>query len=364
MEARVQATSRRILQQLGIAFGAWTVIAVFSYVRFPLQALAAGRAPPPLRGALHTLVACWIWALFTPAILWLAQRYPLDRRTWARNGLVHLAAAVASVLVGAPLAYAITHLLDVPGHLPNLAAQMLAESFIDVFSYAGLVALGHALAYYRLSTGQRIRASQLEARLLAARVEALEARMHPHFLFNALNTVSSLIRTGDPRAAVRAVARLGDLMRSLLLDDGQEIPLSQELDFVGRYLELEQARFGERLSSRIEADPAAMSALVPRLVLQPLVENALRHAIEPSPDPGRVEVRAARSGEMLELEVRDTGARGSSSTPSTRIGLANTRARLAQLYGDRHELALTTDERGTVAKVVIPFRAQPRGLSQ
>src|SRR5258705_252038 len=105
----------------------------------------------------------------------------------------------------------------------------------------------------------------------------LDARMHPHFLFNALNTISSLVRTGDSKAAVRAVARLGDLLRSLLLDDGQEIPLAQELDFVGRYLELERARFGDRLSARIDADPAVMDALVPRLVLQPLVENALRH---------------------------------------------------------------------------------------
>src|SRR5207248_4351399 len=117
----------------------------------------------------------------------------------------------------------------------------------------------------------------------------------------------------------------------------------QELDFVGRYLELEHARFGERLSATIEADPTVTGAFVPRLVLQPLVENALRHGIEPFPDAGRIEVRASRAGEMLSLEVRDTGAgAGSSRRPSTRIGLANTRARLLQLYGHQHELALTT----------------------
>jgi LytS/YehU family sensor histidine kinase len=243
----------------------------------------------------------------------------------------------------------------------NLTGQLIGESFIDVFSYAGLAALGHALTYYRLTMDERLRRSELEARLLNARIEALEARMHPHFLFNALNTVSSLVRTGETKAAVRAVARLGDLLRSLLLDDGQEVPLAQELDFVGRYLELEQARFGERLSSRIDADPSVMNALVPRLVLQPLVENALRHGIEPSTQPGRVEVRAARSGAMLELEVRDTGAGGGSATPSMRLGLANTRARLAQLYGDDHELALTTGDGGTVARVVIPFHQEPRG---
>src|SRR5205085_8718392 len=128
------------------------------------------------------------------------------------------------------------------------------------------------------------------------RMEALEARMHPHFLFNALNTVSSLVRTGDARAAVRAVARIGDLLRNLLLDEGQEIPLAQELDLVGRYLELEQARFGERLSATIEADPGVTGAFVPRLVLPPLVENGLRHGTGPLPRPGRLEVRASRNG--------------------------------------------------------------------
>jgi two-component system, LytTR family, sensor kinase len=358
----MQGSSRRLWQQLGIAFAAWTLVAIVAYVTVPLQALAASRAMPPLRASLNALVGSWVWVPFTPAILWLAERYPLDRRTWKRNGLLHLAAAVSTIVIGAPPAYLIVTLLDVPSRPPTLLAQAIGETFIDLVAYAALLALGHAMTYYRLSAEERVRRSELEARLLGARMEALEARMHPHFLFNALNTVSSLVRTGDSKAAVRAVARLGDLLRSLLLDDGQEVPLAQELDFVGRYLELEQARFGDRLSARIEADPTVLDALVPRLVLQPLVENALRHGIEPSADPGRVEVRAARIGEMLELEVRNTGSRGGSPTPSTRIGLANTRARLAQLYGDRQQLALTTDARGTVARVLIPFRAPGREL--
>jgi two-component system, LytTR family, sensor kinase len=357
MEAAVPAQSRSIPRQLGLSFVAWTVVAVLAYARIPLHALATGRTPPPFRTALEGFVSCWIWALFTPAILWLAQRYPLDRRSWPKNGAIHFGAALATVLIGAPPTYAISHWLGVPRIAPNLAAQFAGELFIDVFSYAALVALGHAFAYSRLSAAERLRRIGLEARLLAARVEALEARMHPHFLFNALNTISSLVRTGDSKAAVRAVARLGDLLRTLLLDDGQEVPLAQELDFVNRYLELEQARFGERLSAHVEADPAAMNALVPRLVLQPLVENAVRHGIEPSPYPGRVEVRVARRGETVELEVRNTGSNGGTSPPSTRLGLANTRARLEQLYGDRQQLALITDSSGTVARVVIPFRA-------
>jgi two-component system, LytTR family, sensor kinase len=355
MEKTVPVSSRNLPRQLALSFVSWTVIAILGYTRVPLHALAVGRTPPPLTAAIEPFVSCWIWALLTPAILWLAERHRFDRRTWPKSAAVHVGAAAASVFLSAPPTYAITRWLHAPG-APNVTAQLAGESFIDVFSYAALVALGHALAYSRLSAAERLRRSELEARLLATRMEALEARMHPHFLFNALNTISSLVRTGDTRVAVRAVARLGDLLRALLLDDGQEIPMAQELDFVGRYLELEQARFGERLSSTIEADPDAMTALVPRLVLQPLVENAVRHGIEPSPQPGRVEVRAARRGDMLELEVRDTGARGGPSAPSMRIGLSNTRARLEQLYGEHQELALTTTSQGTVARVVIPFR--------
>ncbi len=351
--------TRMIRKQLAVALVAWTGVALLSYARLPLQALASGRPLPPLIHAVHSLVSCWMWALITPAILALASRFPLERGKRARHAAVHGAAALASVVVSEPPTYLLMKLLG--GTVaPNLGAAMLGESFIDVFSYAAIVAVGHAITYHRISTEEQLRRSELEARLLAARMEALEARMHPHFFFNALNTISSLVRTGDTRAAVRAVARLGDLMRNLLLDEGQEIPLAQELDFVGRYLELEQARFGERLSSRIDADPAVMDALVPRLVLQPLVENALRHGIEPSPDPGRVEVRAARSGEMLTLEVRDSGSGAAQSSSSTRIGLANTRARLAQLYGERQQLALSKGADGTVARVVIPFRAQAR----
>ncbi|HET9754701.1 MAG TPA: histidine kinase, partial [Myxococcales bacterium] len=272
----------RIARQLGVAFCAWTALALLFYARFPLQALATGHR---VSIAIEPLISCWMWALITPAILALAERFPLERGKRGVNAAVHAAAALGSVVVSAPPTYALAKLFG--GRVaPGLGTAMIAESFIDVFSYAAVVAVGHALAYHRISAREQLRRSELEARLLSARMEALEARMHPHFLFNALNTISSLIRTGDPKAAVRAVARLGDLMRSLLLDDGQEIPLAQEMDFVGRYLELEQARFGDKLSLRIDVDPAALEAMVPRLVLQPLVENALRHGIEPCRDPG------------------------------------------------------------------------------
>jgi len=346
--------SRRLLVQLTIALGAWTLVGLLFWARVPLTAWMERGASVSARGLWPVMASCWLWALFTPPILWLAERFPLDRTSWHRHVPVHVAGALASVAIGAPILHLIALVLGLR-HEQTLGAQLVSELFIDVYSYAALVALGHALTYYRQSTAQQLRASELEAKLLLARIEALQARLQPHFLFNTLNTVSSLIRTGESQAAVRAVARLGDLLRALLRDDGQEVPLAQELEFVGRYLELEQARFGDKLQTRIDATPETLQALVPRLVLQPLVENALRHGIEPSADPGRVLVTAVRAGERLELEVRDTGAGAVQGAPSARVGLAATRARLAQLYGEHQELALTSDQGGTVARVVIPF---------
>jgi two-component system LytT family sensor kinase len=360
LDERAGRPLRRKLVHLAQAFAAWTAIAVIYWARRPLYALSTGSAFPPWRDLVEPVLSCWVWAAFTPPMLWLAARFPLDRASWRRSAPVHLLAAVASVALSAAIAHGAFPLAGVRA-APSYLAEVAGEQFIDLFSYAAVAALGHALAYHRLSTEQRLRASGLEAKLLAARLEALEARLHPHFLFNALNTISSLVRTGEPQAAVRAVARLGDLFRALLREDGgQEVPLSQELDFVSRYLELERARFGDRLETRVEAEPEVLEALVPRLVLQPLVENALRHGIEPSARPGRVEVHAARSGGMLRLEVHDTGAGGARAAPSTRVGLTHTRARLTQLYGDCHELELVAEGGGTVARVCIPLHRAAR----
>ncbi len=347
---------KRFLVRLAVAFPAWTAVALLDGLHRPLYALTVGRALPSPSAFVESLVSCWLWALLTPAMLWMADSYPLDRRCWRRSLPLHLLGAAASVVLSAAGMYALAWV----GYerAPSLRAEAAAELFIDVYSYAAVVALGHALAYHRRLAAQRLRASQLEAQLLGARLEALEARLQPHFLFNALNTVSSLIRTGQPAAAVRAVARLGDLLRDLLRDDGQEVPLAQELDFVDRYLELERARFGDRLATSVLAGPEVLGAMVPRLVLQPLVENALRHGIEPSAAPGRLVVQAVRDGPMLRIEVRDSGAGSGAAAPSTGVGLAGTRARLAHLYGDRHELALVSRAGETVARLALPFRQE------
>jgi sensor histidine kinase YesM len=232
--------------------------------------------------------------------------------------------------------------------------------------YAGMVALQHMDALYRRYAERERATLQLETRLARAQLEALKIQLQPHFLFNTLNTISALLRR-DPEAADRVLTRLGDLLRLSLQHSGrQEVMLRQELEFVERYLEIQQTRFQDRLRVRLDADPEALDALVPTLVLQPLVENAVRHAIEPRAAAGRLEIRARRENGHLTLQVADDGPGiggggpiDGASIPVTGsgIGLANTRARLEQLYGAGHRFSLANAaEGGLVVTLELPYR--------
>jgi LytS/YehU family sensor histidine kinase len=189
-------------------------------------------------------------------------------------------------------------------------------------------------------------------------------QLHPHFLFNALNTVAMLIRNGEHQQAVEMTAGLGELLRQSLNDNTeQEVTLEHELEFIRRYLALEQLRFPDRLRVEIEAPAEALSAVVPNLILQPLLENAIRHGVAQSSSAGLVRIVARRANEWLELLVQDDGK----GLPNDRelaqgIGLGNTRKRLAQLYGERAELTLqNASPAGAVARLKIPYRQQSQG---
>jgi LytS/YehU family sensor histidine kinase len=204
----------------------------------------------------------------------------------------------------------------------------------------------------------------LGTELLEAKLQALRMQLNPHFLFNTLNTISALIHD-DPSMADRMVVRLGDLLRRTLEHrDAHEVPLRDELSFLRDYLAIEQARFGDRLTATIDVAPETESLYVPFLLLQPLVENAIRHGIEPREEPGHVTVTARRDGNQLELRVVDNGdglADAAGAPPSEGIGLANTRTRLAYLYEDEHSLELRNGSRGGLeVRVRIPCRTAAR----
>jgi LytS/YehU family sensor histidine kinase len=221
-----------------------------------------------------------------------------------------------------------------------------------------IVSVVQALTYYRRSQERERTAVELEARLAQARLQALRMQLHPHFLFNTLNAISTLVHK-DPKAADEMIGNLSELLRVALdTSDQEQVTLRQELDFLNRYLEIQQVRFGERLRVTRQIDAAALDAHVPALILQPLVENAIRHGIEPVAAPGSIAIVAQREGQMLHLTVRDSGAGAANAKEhQPGIGLTNTRARIQELYGTEARLLLNTaSEGGWSVNLEIPFR--------
>ena len=245
--------------------------------------------------------------------------------------------------------------------------QLASDSFsvfLNVFAYAALVGVAHAVHFYRESKEREGRAAVLEAQLTKARLSALQAQLHPHFLFNALNAISTLLRR-DMRAAQEALASFSDLLRMALSHSTQpEVLLREDVEFLRRYVEIQQTRLGDRLRYEEEIAPEALATFVPALLLQPLVENAIRHGIEASPDPGMVRVVARTEGDRLLIAVEDSGA-GLPTKEDQRdsglgLGLQNLRSRLESLYGAQHRLEM--DSRpggGVIIRVEIPLRRAP-----
>jgi hypothetical protein len=349
------------VRALGVAFLAWSVVGLLSLSQMWVEAMS--RFAPPLEWlrVARLLESVWAWAAYTPVILWLAERLPLDRDFWRWRLPVHCVLAVSFAAADAVLASLLAPVLG-PSPAPGLLAAFAHHVTLAVLSYFAVLGIGHALRYHRLYAEDRLRVSELERQLAQARLGALEAQLRPHFLFNALHAVASLVRAGDPKGAIRTIAALGEILRAALRDgEDQEIPLADELRLAERYLEIERARFEERLAVRVEVDARLGGALVPRFVLQPLLENAVRHGIEPRAAGGCITLRAARDGATLTIEVVDSGAdRGEPRAHGTGVGLANTRARLRYLYGTAGRLDLEAAAGGaTVARIVLPYRPAP-----
>src|SRR5512138_535923 len=345
---------------LAAAFLAWSVVGLLSLSQLWLQARADGPRLEWPRVA-RVLEDVWAWAAYTPAILWLAERLPLEAGRWRRRLPVHAAIALGFAFLDAVLAVLLARALG-PSPAPGVLAVLTRLATLSVLSYFAVLGIGHALRYQRLHADERLHASELERQLAQARLGALEAQLRPHFLFNALHAVSSLVRGGDRQGAIRTIAGLGELLRAALRDGGdQEILLADELRFAERYLDLERVRFEDRLAVRFEVDPAVADALVPRFVLQPLLENAVRHGVERRAAGGTVVVRAAREDASLRLDVLDGGPGPAQPHPGgSGVGLANTTARLRHLYGLAARLDVeAAPDGGTRARIVLPYRPAP-----
>ncbi len=295
----------------------------------------------------------WLyWAAATPVVVALARRHPLQGSSTARSLVVHLLASVLAALGHAAVTAAFAVWLVGPaGELrdPSFAAQFrpLVEGYLvfEMFVYWMILGVTQAVQLHarwveaRLETARaQAVASRAETLAAEARLQALRMEVDPHFLFNALNAVSGLVRSGDRVAATTMLARIGDLLR-VTLRYGREgsVSLGRELDFVREYLSIEAVRLGDRLAVAIESEPELHSMRVPPLILQPLVENAIRHGIAPIPGPARLEVRAFREGDEAVIEVQDSGP-GPSIGAVEGTGLSNVRARIDAEFRGRARL--------------------------
>jgi len=307
------------------------------------------------------------WALLAPVVLWLRAAVPLPTGRWVGGVAFHL--VVSFAIMAAYYLLRVAYLLvsagePLAGFWASARGGFYGRNLIDMGYYWAVIGVAYALEVREKYQRESLKAAQLESRLIEAELRALKHQLDPHFLFNTMNTIAVLVREKRNDDAVALIARLGSLLRLTLESTRvQTVTLRQELEFLTRYLEIQQARFGERLSFTAEPDPGTLDAVIPNLILQPLVENAILHGIAQRSTPGHIAIHARVREHRLELEVRDDGP-GFAPDPAGRIregiGLTNTRERLQRHYGADHQMVLRSERgRGVTVSLVLPLRAAP-----
>ena len=310
-------------------------------------------------------------------VLWLGSMLPLEKRVWARRLSLHILFSLGFGVARTGLeAVLYSHLTEGWGpayewaHDVGYAFKMLLLFGFHqaVIAYWFILVLQTALRYHekfqeRAATALRLElhAAELRAQVTLAQLGALKMQLQPHFLFNTLNAIMGMVRTGEVHQAERALSRFSDLLRAVLDDmDAQEVPLERELTYLRLYLSIEQMRFSDRLVVRVEADPDVLDAAVPHMGLQPVVENAVRHGISCRVAGGSIDVRASRVGSRLHITVQDKGRGARAGSPAGRgLGLSNLRARLRQLHGEEGELRIECTDTGAAVEVIVPYRRHP-----
>lgn len=357
-DARLDDTSNPISRWL-LIIGIFTFLAVYFSTQTMLLETSKGRAMN-WPGQLLNCTGWYIWALITPFVLKLSSKYPLQKRHFVKHFMIHMVGFIGSWIF-ANLAFAGVRWTANLGLTSYVSQLGLARTLgLDIVCYSTIVAVETALRYHRRLEFGKLRTVRLNSQLARARLNALKMQLHPHFLFNALNSLSQLMRE-DLKAAEEMIVNLEQFLRlTLSSNDSHEISLEGELEFLKCYLAIENIRFQDRLRITMKIDPEALMVLVPNLVLQPIVENAIKHGVAPRVTPGEVEIIATRQNGTLTVSVRDDGPGLSKSkrkeiSSRTGLGLSNTRERLFQLYGNSHRFDLmNAPEGGLMVIVEIP----------
>ena len=355
--------SRRLVRY-GLIWGIWTIVGLFFTTQVYVMDYAANQ---PIRFGRPLLVqtsACYLWAIATPLVLWLSRRYGIQKHNWMRRSLFHFFFSL--VLVSALLAvHSLAVMLIMSGRVEPFRVFRFVYFNLDrwLLIYWLILLMSHAFSYYNSYRKGELKASQLHTQLVQSQLEALKMQVHPHFLFNTLHSISALL-SKDTEGARKMITRLGDFLRLTLENSGSmEVTLRQELEFLNGYLEIERIRFQDRLTTDIRVDPEVLDVRVPNLILQPIVENAMRHAIGNSKS-GHVEVFAAPRNGVVRIEVKDNGPgidaeKLLESRRGKGLGLANTQARLAGLYGEAARFEMSNSPTGgLIVALEIPRQSE------
>ncbi len=353
-----------------LGFLAWTLFGVFFALQSYVNAVYFGQSPGFGNTLAVWLICGYAWMFLTPFVVHLAERFFMTRGRVRRNLAVHfLAGSAISIFQLSVFIVAKQWLLGGSGQKPfsfsvDFQRLFVAEFHVNLLIYWIVVGIAHLrLIHRRFLERERetarlaLSTAQLETKLANARLDALKMQLHPHFLFNTLNSISVLMRD-DAQAANRMLVRLSELLRvALKSESSQEVSLREELEFLRGYLEIEQMRFQDRLTVDFAVDKEALDAQVPNLILQPLVENAIRHGIAPLAGAGKIQIAARRENGFVELSVSDNGeGLKDSAKESGGIGLSNTRERLEKLYGENQKFEIASAAGGGLqVKIQIPY---------
>ncbi len=354
-------TRRRWLEGL-LIFAFWTLVAA---LLISSRALDERGGPPEMGWVAYQFVQAYLWALLTPFIFRLSRDYSIERSNWAARVPVHAGVAVIISLAADMIENLNIRYIASPPWGDRLGFDpveaLLELNFLnDLLIYLAVLAAGFARDYFLRYEERRAHAARLQAQLTSARLDALRMQIHPHFFFNTLHAISSLVER-DPRGVRRMIARLSDLLRYTLDEKAeQEVPLRQELQFLDDYLDIQRIRFPDKLKVETDVSAEALDALVPSLIMQPLVENAVKHGISRRQGGGRLLLRGYRSESLLHLRVEDDGpGLTGSAAQGGGVGLRNVESRLRELYGDAATFEMrAADAGGLVAAITLPYHTK------
>lgn len=370
-----------------LVLAVWMLIGLsftLNYYFFAEHYVTIFRQQPTIGQMLVWELPYWLlWAGLAPVVFLFTRRFPIDRERWFLNSMLHIVACVTLTIAHRAIYLIIGWLLHVAAYrdltsIPDLySSDILFNLPTGFMSYGTIFLISYVIDYYRRHQEEELKISRLKAELAEAKLqvteaqlEALKMQLHPHFLFNTLNSISALLDE-DAEAADQMLARLGDFLRMTLQNSGaQQVTLQEELEFLRCYLEIERVRFQDRLTVTMNIDAETLEARVPNLILQPIVENAIRHGIVSRIAPGQIEISASLIVDALQLRVKDNGpglgsAGGGRAIVKEGLGLANTRARLAQMYGAAHKFEMSdAPEGGLQVTLTIPFESLPARVQE